>query len=164
MSKWPHQSDVDGFYGNPRGKDGEPSSKWESENIVRVKAPWKLVTAWDFQPVKAVRIHKKCEKSLIIILENIWQAANQDEKKIKEWGMHLYAGGYNFRQMRGSSRLSMHSWGCALDFDSARNSFGDKTPHFAAIPAVLDAFAAENWIWGGKWTKPDGMHWQAADI
>jgi D-alanyl-D-alanine carboxypeptidase len=58
----------------------------------------------------------------------------------------------------------MHSWGCAIDFDSARNSFGDTTPNFALIPQVLDAFASEDWTWGGEWRKPDGMHWQAAGV
>jgi hypothetical protein len=58
----------------------------------------------------------------------------------------------------------MHSWGCAIDFDSARNGFGDTTPNFALIPAVTDAFLAESWVWGGKWHKPDGMHFQAAFV
>jgi hypothetical protein len=164
MSKWPHQSNVDSFYGNPRGSNGEASAKWASENIVRLKAPWKLITAWDFMPVSGIRVHKKCSDSLDKVLRRIWVAANKDQRKINEWGMNLYAGAYNFRLMRGSSRLSMHSWGCAVDFDSARNSFGDTTPNFALIPAVLDAFASEEWTWGGKWNKPDGMHWQAADL
>ena len=164
MPKWPHQSDVDAFYGNPRGANGEASAIWVDANIVKLAAPWPLVTAWDFQPVKAVRVHSKCSASLKNVLNQIWASANQDEAKIKEWGMHLYAGGFNFRAMRNGTKLSMHSWGCAIDFDSARNSFGDTTPNFATIPAVLDAFAAEGWTWGGKWTKPDGMHWQAADL
>ena len=164
MSQWPHESEVDAFYGDPRGKNGESSGKWESENLVRLPAPWKLVTAWDFQPVKGIRIHRKCEGSLVVVLTRIWDAAGKKEAKIKEWGMHLYAGAYNFRLMRGGTKLSMHSWGCAVDFDSARNAFGDVTPNFATIPALLDAFASEGWTWGGKWKKPDGMHWQAADV
>jgi hypothetical protein len=163
MNNWPHQSDVDKFYGDPRGSDGEVSSSWERENIVRVIPPWKLVTAWDFSPVtKGVRIHEKCADSLQRILADIWQKAEERQEKINEWGMNLYAGGYNFRTMRGSTRLSMHSWGCAVDFDSARNSFGDATPNFALIPAVTKSFADEAWIWGGKWHKADGMHFQAA--
>ncbi|MGY3916723.1 M15 family metallopeptidase [Aeromonas australiensis] len=66
--------------------------------------------------------------------------------------------------MRGGTRLSMHSWGCAVDFDSSRNSFGDSTPNFQNIPAVLTAFESQGWTWGGKWKKPDGMHWQAASV
>jgi D-alanyl-D-alanine carboxypeptidase len=98
------------------------------------------------------------------VLAAVWAAADQREAKIREWGMHLYAGAYNFRPMRGATNLSMHAWGCAVDFDSARNGFGDRTPNFANLPAVLNAFASEGWTWGGQWAKPDGMHWQAADL
>jgi len=164
MPKWPHQSDVDNFYGNPRGDGDEPGSAWVAQNIIRVKTPWDLVTAWNFSSVSGIRIHKKCAESLDRVFQNIWDAAGKDQLKINEWGMNLYAGGFNYRMMRGSSRLSLHSWGCAVDFDSARNAFGDSTPNFALIPAVLDAFAKEEWTWGGKWKKTDGMHWQAAVI
>lgn len=58
----------------------------------------------------------------------------------------------------------MHSWGCAVDFVSARNAFGDRTPNFALLPQVFEAFASESWTWGGKWRTVDGMHWQAAKV
>lgn len=164
MVNWPHQSEVDAFYGNPRGKNGEISAKWVAESIVSMQLPWALVTSWDFQPVKTIRVHKKCKPSLQRIFAQIWAAANQDQQKINEWGMNLYGGGYNFRLMRGSSSLSMHSWGCAVDFDTSRNALGDTTPNFALIPQVLSAFEAEGWTWGGNWKKPDGMHWQAAVV
>ncbi|WP_416414496.1 M15 family metallopeptidase [Pantoea sp. App145] len=165
MSKWPHQNEVDSFYGDPRGANGEESESWVAENIVYVRPPWEIVTAWDFMPVKSgVKIHKKCADSLETIFTRIWDAADQQQQKINEWGMNLYAGGFNFRIMRNATRLSMHSWGCAIDFDSAKNAFGNPSPNFALIPPVLDAFSSEEWTWGGRWTTPDGMHWQAADI
>jgi hypothetical protein len=164
MSKWPHQSEVDSFYGDPRGKNGEVNPQWVTANIVKLAPPWQLVTAWDFMPVSVIRVHKKCKKSLERVFDDIWNASGQSQQKINEWGMNLYAGGFNFRLMRGGSRLSMHSWGCAVDFDSSRNAFGDKTPNFVLVPRVLDAFKKEEWTWGGNWTKPDGMHWQAADV
>jgi D-alanyl-D-alanine carboxypeptidase len=164
MSIWPHQSEVDNFYGNPRGINGLVSPKWESENIIRLKTPWKLVTAWDFAPVGSISIHNKCSDSLDRIFKQIWASANEDQRKINEWGMNLYAGGFEFRRMTGKTRLSMHSWGCAVDFDSARNAFGDNNPNFVNIPLVLKAFEAEGWTWGGKWSDPDGMHWQAASV
>jgi len=164
MNEWPHQSEVDAFYGNPRGRNGQVSRAWEAENIIRIAAPWNLVTAWDFSPVSSIRIHKKCANSLERILTKIWQESGESQLKINEWGMNLYAGAFNYRMMRGASRLSMHSWGCAIDFDSSRNSYGDNTPNFASIPQVLNAFESEGWVWGGRWAKPDGMHWQAALI
>lgn len=162
--QWPHQDEVDSFYGDPRGQDGEANPSWERDNIVKVRPPWGIVTAWDFQPVSGIRLHRECAESLKKILEHIWVGSGRNENKIKEWGMHLYAGGYNFRPMRAGARLSMHSWGCAVDFDSARNAFGSHTPNFKSIPLILDAFANEGWTWGGDWTTPDGMHWQAATV
>lgn len=164
MSQWPHQSEVDSFYGNPRGVNGDEDAAWVKKNIIRVPAPWQLVTAWDFQPVSGIRVHRKCAESLAKVLQQIWTSAGQRQQKIQEWGMHLYAGGFNYRPMRNGTKLSMHSWGCAVDFDSARNGLGDSTPNFATLPQVLEAFASEGWTWGGRWNKPDGMHWQAADI
>jgi hypothetical protein len=164
MPNWPHQSKVDEFYGNPRGRDGGASPSWESANIVKVRPPWQLVTAWDGAAVSGVRVHRLCSESLSRVFDTIWGAAGNDRRKIAEWGMHLYGGGYNFRLMRGSTRLSMHSWGCAVDFDPTRNGFGDSTPNFANYPQVVEAFATEGWTWGARWSKPDGMHWQAANI
>lgn len=164
MPVWPHQNDVDNFYGNPRGRDGRPSQVWEKANIVSVPTPWKLVTSWDGATVRGIRVHKKCAESFRIVLEEIWTGAGKSQEKIEGWGMHLFGGGYNFRLMKGGTRLSMHSWGCAVDFDPARNGFGDTTPNFAKNPVVLKAFADQGWTWGGGWTKPDGMHWQAAQI
>jgi hypothetical protein len=65
---------------------------------------------------------------------------------------------------KSGNSLSTHSWGFALDSDTSRNAFGDTTPHFAHTPQVLNAFEAEGWTWGGNWKKPDGMHWQAANV
>ena len=162
---FPHQNNVDAFYGNPRGKLGQPSSKWEKENLVIVKSPWKMVLAWDKTTrASGVRVHKKCADSLARVLQAIWLASGKNQATIEKWGMHLLGGGYNFRLMRGSNQLSMHSWGCAVDFDPERNGLGDSTPHFANVPQVLKAFNDEGWTWGGKWTRADGMHWQAANI
>lgn len=164
MDSWPHQNSVDAFYGNPRGMGDDPNEHWVSTNIVRLPPPWKIVTAWDFQPVNAIRVHRRCAESLDRVLKRIWSEAEGQQSKINEWGMQLYAGGFNYRPMKTSTRLSMHSWGCAVDFDSARNSLGDRTPNFATIPEVLTAFKMEGWTWGGHWSTPDGMHWQAAEV
>ena len=76
-------------------------------------------------------------------------------------GPQLYGGGNNFRLMHSGSWLSMHNWGCAVDFAPANNVLGDDTPHFANTHEVLDAFAGEAWVSVGGWRKKDGLHWQA---
>lgn len=164
MSAWPKQSECNSFYGDPRGSNGWPSPKWEKENLMLVPAPWKLVTAWDGSPVRGIRCHIKCAESLERVLAEIWEAAGRRQDVIDLWGMNLFGGGYNFRVMRGGSALSMHSWGCAVDFDPARNVFGSKKINFVHCPAVLHAFAHEDWTWGGEWKRPDGQHFQAARV
>jgi hypothetical protein len=165
---WPRQSERDTYYGDPRGKNGQPSVQWEIANLVNVPTPWALYTAWTTPAGnrtkigKGVRVHKKCARSLVRVFEAIWKAARYDQRTIEAWGMHLLGGGYTFRLTRGGSSLSSHSWGCAIDFDPERNQMGDATPNFANVPEVLKAFADEGWEWGGNWSRPDGMHWQAA--
>ncbi len=162
MSKWPKQSECDTFYGNPRGRNGKASAKWESENLTRIAPPFTM--KYDGKPIKTILIHKKCADSLLRVLNNIWESAGKSQATVDKWGASIYGGAYNYRLMRGGSRLSMHSWGCAIDLDPARNGLNDPTPNFANIPEVLKAFEKEGWTWGGEWSRPDGMHWQAADV
>lgn len=165
--KWPTQANRNAFYGDPRGANGRVDQKWETANITRVEFPWDCaVLAWDVNTrVKSCRVHRLCAESLKRVLDAIWIASGRSEAKIREWGMHLYGGGYEFRPSRGGTKLSSHAWGCAIDFDPARNAFKDTTPNFANIPQVVDAFRAEGWTWGGPWRpNADGMHFQAAYV
>lgn len=163
VSKWPKQSECLSFYGNPRDKD------FERKYLLMVKFPWLAVTAWDGKPVIGATVHHKCADSLARILSAIWEAAGRSQDVINSWGMNKYGGGYCFRQMRGSKKLSMHAYGCAVDFDPVDNAMGDTTPEFALHPAVTKAFTDEGWVWGGNWRKNggkwiDGMHFQAAIV
>lgn len=158
MTTWPLQKDCTKFYGNPRGSGGKANPKWEAENLVLVKCPWTLRFEGKF--VSGIRIHKKCADSLRRVLAAIWEACGRSQAEIDRIGMSKYGGSYNFRSMRGSNSLSMHSYGIAVDFDPSRNGLGDATP--AMDHRVVRAFEAEGWEWGGHWSRPDGMHFQAA--
>jgi hypothetical protein len=162
MPQWPHQSECDSFYGNPRGRNGRASPSWEAANLTKIEPPFKLY--YDKRPVRTVLIHKKCAESLLRVFESLWKTSGKDQKTIDEWGVSDYGGCYNFRLMRGSGRLSMHAYACAIDLDPSRNGLNDSTPRFAEYPWVIDAFEAEGWVWGGNWSRPDGMHFQAARV
>lgn len=74
------------------------------------------------------------------------------------------AGGYNFRQQRGSSKLSMHSLGGAIDFDPVRNPF-KRPAELTALGTepglgVVRIFQERGWTWGGEWARPDAQHIQ----
>lgn len=74
---------------------------------------------------------------------------------IREHGLDSYGGCYNDRPSRGSTRKSVHAWGLAVDVLPDLGPLG--------IPPMLPvhfvrAFTKRGFLWGGDWTKPDGMH------
>lgn len=161
---WPLQSDCDKFYGDPRNPADHTraSTTWEAKNLGLLVPPFRMYYAG--KAIRGIRCHVKVIPSLDRVLKAIWIASGKNDAVLASWGVSIYSGAYNYRLMRGGDRLSMHSYGCAIDFDAARNGFGDPTPHLATVPAVLKAFDDEGWTWGGKWSKPDGMHFQAARV
>lgn len=86
-------------------------------------------------------------------------------------------GGYNWREIRGTTRRSFHSWGLAVDiqprrlggaaifweWERARNEDWMLVPlqaRWAPHPKVIEAFEDEGFIWGGKWDFYDNMHFE----
>lgn len=164
QESWPKQSECDSFYGNPRASGGGASAKWELANLTKIAPPFKMTYAR--KPITGIRIHRLCAPSLSRILEKIWVFAGKNQGVIDESGMSIFDGSYVFRNMRGSSRLSMHAYGCAIDFDADRNGLGNPNPRFSRYPWVIEAFEEEGWVWGGRWSpkRKDGMHFQAARV
>jgi hypothetical protein len=165
---WPLQRECEAFYGRPDGdNNGEPDRAWEDANLQRIVPPWKMYLAWDVaKPVANFRIHRLCVPSLASILGTIWAHAGCSQNKIEEMRLHLFGGAYNYRTMRGSNRLSMHSYGCAIDLDPENNPMGKAwNPDLGMLPmSVVQAFEAEGWSFGGRWQRPDAMHFQAARV
>lgn len=149
MPTWPIQSKCPQFYGSVDDISGQ---------LVLVPVPWKLY--FDGKLVPAIAIHKRCAASLSRILHAIWARLGKSQAEIDRVGMSKFSGAYNKRPIAGTSRWSMHAYGCAVDFDSANNWLGDHTP--AMDRRVVEEFEREGWEWGGHWSRPDGMHFQAA--
>lgn len=166
MSTWPKQSEMDTFYGNPRGAGDKASAKWEAENLVMIPSKdLPFILRYDGKAVSGVRVHKKVKDAFLRVLNRLWDASGKSQAKIDEWGMSKFGGCYLFRVKRGGSTLSTHSYACAFDFDPANNGFKDPTPRFANYPEVLAAWKAEGATWGGAWkNNTDGMHWQFANV
>ena len=156
MQIWPTQAEVDGFYGNPRGVHGAASRTWETQNLASFTPPFQMHYA--LQPIQHFKIHAKCHDSLARVFALIWQAAGRQQNLIDQWGVSIFGGSYNFRLMRNSTKLSMHSYACAIDLAPDRFPMGAAMPCFA--PPVVSAFQAEGWI-----NLPhDRMHFQAARL
>lgn len=163
MNSWPTQAEVlsnRSVYGDPRGRDRtRMSPAWEAANIVYIAPPFRMTYAG--QKVPRIRVHRHCAASLSQVLQNLSDAAGGKQDTLDQWGVSIFGGCVMYRLMRGGSSLSIHSYGAAIDLDPARNGLGDATPRFANFPEVQKAFAKEDWRWGGHWSRPDGMHWQA---
>jgi hypothetical protein len=73
------------------------------------------------------------------------------------------AGTYNCRTVADTGAPSMHSWGAAIDINSAHAAYW-LWPRGAVadgIPAeIIDIFERHGFIWGGKWSHYDTMHFE----
>ena len=102
-------------------------------------------------------------------LTRVWGRIAALVSRHPEWGAVLrpLGGSLAWRRIAGTTRLSMHSFGIALDLNPHlpywRNG-GD--PEAIARrrggfpPEILAAFEAEGFIWGGKWASFDLMHFE----
>jgi hypothetical protein len=162
-TSWPLQSQCFEFYGDPRGNDSY-NPAWLAANIVPVLCPWPLF--YGKQPEPFISIHKKCAASLTRVLNNIYATANKSNDAIHSLKYDQFSGSIAYRPMRGSSAISMHEFGCAIDFDDADNQFHDQKHLFQDDSLIVRAFKAEGWQWGGDWSpgSVDGMHFQASRV
>lgn len=76
------------------------------------------------------------------------------------------AGTFNWRVIAGTNRLSVHSFGAAIDLNTA---FGDywlwsrdrtEPPRPRYPMEIVVAFEAEGFVWGGRWWHYDTMHFE----
>jgi len=80
------------------------------------------------------------------------------EEQIKTYG-----GCFNPRMIRGGKTWSTHSWGIAIDINTAWNRLGQK--NFEMKEELAKCFEDAGFIWGGRWTGyPDAMHFQYATV
>lgn len=144
------------FYGKP----------WEDGSlIVRVPVPWTMTFREDsghLLPVPQVSIHKKAADALAKAFGLIATAAKDDPTVLKR--VKNFSGSYNYRPVRGSSRLSCHAFAAALDFDAEDLPLGKTGIVAADMPAaVVDAFDASGATWGNTYHgRKDPMHFQYA--
>lgn len=83
---------------------------------------------------------------------------------------YLYpsAGTYNCRTVADTGEPSMHSWGAAIDINAAYADYWlwpraapIDTGQSTRIPAeIVEIFERRGFIWGGKWSHYDTMHFE----
>lgn len=165
--RWPapDRTSLEAFYGRhtPDPATGAPTAAWEAAHLVGLAPPFPMVLAWDPRvPVRVIRCHRLVAPSLERVLRAIGSHFG-DTDALRRAGMHLFGGAYCHRPVRGGRALSLHAWGAAIDLDPARNPLG--RAHGASTgmmpPVVVRLFEAEGWAWGGRFTRPDCMHFEA---
>jgi len=133
--------------------------------LVSIKLPFPMRIAWDAATtVKTMRVHKSQAAAVTAIFTDI--LAHYGLDKIKELGIDLFGGCFNYRQMRGGTDWSVHSWGLAIDLDPVRNQLHEtkKTARFARpeYKAMIDIFYKHGWESLGREKDYDYMHFQVA--
>jgi len=119
--------------------------------------------AWDKGTVVTkMRCHNLVAGKFIKVFSQILK--HYGLEKIKELGIDLYGGCFNFRKMRGGSDWSRHSWGVAIDLDQERNQLKEtkKTARFARpeYRPMIDIFYANGFVSLGVEKDYDWMHFE----
>jgi len=136
----------------------------ENPNYLTVlNLPYPMRLAWDKNVfVKKITCHKLVSDKLELIFKDILNHYGID--KIKELGIDIYGGCFNFRKMRGGNDYSRHSWGIAIDLDPERNLLKEtsKTARFARpeYKPMIDIFYKHGFVSLGREKNYDWMHFE----
>jgi D-alanyl-D-alanine carboxypeptidase-like protein len=110
----------------------------------------------------AIRIHKRVAEPLTRVAARIERAIGQDPSLARFF--KSLGGTFNPRTIAGTDRTSAHAWGVAIDIDPALSDYWRNRPDpkwTNRIPqAIVDAFEAEHFAWGGRWFHYDTMHFE----
>lgn len=143
-------------------KYGKPNVTGEGY-LVTINLPYPMRLAWDTDSVvHKMRCHKLVADKFLAVFNEIHREYGY--AKIKELGIDLFGGCFNFRKMRGGNDWSTHSWGISLDLDPARNQLKEtsKTARFARpeYKKMIDIFYKHGFIGLGREENRDWMHFE----
>lgn len=136
-------------------------------NQVKVNLPHAVRLAWDTDTkINRFTCHEKVADSLVRVLNRVID--HYGSEQYIELGMDLWAGCLNVRKMRGGNRYSMHSWGIAIDWDSARNRLRWDSSKANFAKPIYDEWwkiwEDEQWVSLGRAANRDFMHVQRARL
>ena len=74
------------------------------------------------------------------------------------------AGTFNWRKIAGTSRISTHAFGTAIDINTKYSNYwqwdGNMTWKNQIPIEIVEIFEKHGFIWGGKWYHYDTMHFE----
>lgn len=134
--------------------------------LVRINLPYPMRLAWDTDTtVSTIMCHKLIADRLTSVFNELM--VEYGYNKIKELGIDLFGGCFNYRRMRNGSAWSMHAWGIAIDLDPARNTLKEtsRTARFARpeYKPMINIFYKHGFESLGVEKNRDWMHFESAD-
>jgi hypothetical protein len=111
-----------------------------------------------------VRMHRRVLPALARVAARL-EHARQVDPGLGPFLRRL-SGGFAARKIAGTDRTSAHAYGIAIDLDKSLSDYwrwsrGRPLRWRNRIPqAIVDAFEAEGFIWGGRWYHYDTMHFE----
>ena len=97
---------------------GSLDPRWQADFLTSVDLPFSLPLAWDL----SLRVNRMtCHQRMVEVFASVFDLlqARGLESKIVSFG-----GCFAFRQQRTGAKLSTHSWGIAIDLNTATNRQG----------------------------------------
>jgi hypothetical protein len=171
-------------FGDP-DHGGKVDEAWAKVNLVSMPLPYPMRYAYDTKvTITHCQVHHLIVENLEGALQEVWDTARFEMKQkygfnrklpdgradsgfydamtldhLRALGLDLFGGTFVFRPKHGSSGLSMHAYGIAIDIDPAHNAQYTK----GRMPKwVVAIFKKWGFTWGGTWKKRDDMHFQYA--
>lgn len=114
---------------------------------------------------KRLAVHQKVAPAFLRVAHRL-AAALKIDPSLKPF-LDGLGGTFNQRNIAGTNRPSAHSYGVSIDLNVALAHYWrwQKPPApirwVNRVPqAIVDAFEAEGFIWGGRWYHYDTMHFE----
>ena len=141
----------DKMYGDCRAGQAAP-------NLVQIV--W-LPKTWG-RAISVTRVNG-VDRRLEAVSRELDELPAQDKKFLYPIG-----GTYKCRPIAGTDRMSMHSWGAAIDLNPAYSNYwrwsgsadGDSSYRNRVPPEIVAIFERHGFIWGGRWRHFDTMHFE----
>lgn len=126
------------------------------DGLIVIDPDWvrRWIVTVDLPRVGATRVHRMMAPQLLAALEQI-----EAEGLIGHFKPEQFGGGWVPRHIdwNPAKPLSMHAWGLAVDFNTRDNWLG-QTPQMDR--RIVEIFESWGFEWGGRWSRPDGMHFE----
>lgn len=133
--------------------------------LTTLQLPYPMFLNWDTKTtIKSFQCHKLIKDRLFNVFNDILLHYGLDE--IKRLQLDDYGGCFNYRLMRGGTKLSTHSWGISIDLDPDRNLLKETsaTARFARpeYKPMIDIFYKHGFLSLGREKNYDFMHFETA--